>query len=582
LLFPRRHKPERQCQHIQGCWILSSCNTKFNIFSVYGKKRGIQDFPEICKGIARDFSIQLNGSAPRGHRSTKQSNQRFVHSKLGKPSSIYKYTDEAGKTVYCNCRFDLSGGKKTFRQCQADGLTWTVKGIKPLPYNLTNLIDSPYIFSTEGEKDAENLIAIGEPATTHSGGAGGWKPELAEYFKGKTVYILPDNDYPGKKMAKTIAGDLYGTAKEIKIVELPDLPEKGDVSDFIARFDNPDDAATELSNHVNQAEKFIPPKKITQDDAIMSISQFCKLELPERKQYLCPFATDSSIGVGVGHRGIGKTFVALGMLDAMSRGSSFGPWKCKQSVPLLLLDGEMPPQDIIERSSGMGINDQRANPFYIYSDAWATQNGLKRANLTDATWRDEIKQLLKSRDIKFWVIDNLASLTPGIDENSKQDWDPINQWLIDLRFSGIATLMLHHTNKEGHQRGTSAREDNLDYSFILKAPPNYTPEDGARFIMHFTKSRVRTKDLKLISDTEFKLTLDESNRYVWTYGSVKQERRLEVLRLLDEGMKQIDIADALQITRGAISKIRSRAVKDGHLTPKNKLTQSGFLMVDAP
>ena len=107
--------------------------------------------------------------------------------------------------------------------------------------------------------------------------------------------------------------------------------------------------------------------------------------------------------------------------------------------------------------------------------------------------------------IKFWVIDNLASLASGIDENVKKDWDPINQWLLELRFSGITTLMLHHTNKEGGQRGTSAREDNIDISIMLKNARDYTPEDGARFIVHFTKQRIPTKDLQLISDTEFKL-----------------------------------------------------------------------------
>ena len=59
-----------------------------------------------------------------------------------------------------------------------------------------------------------------------------------------------------------------------------------------------------------------------------------------------------------------------------------------------------------------------------------------------------------------------------------------------------------YDHKDGGQRGTSAREDNLDISIMLKKPHDYTPEDGARFIVHFSKARVSTSRLNLIGDTE--------------------------------------------------------------------------------
>jgi len=178
------------------------------------------------------------------------------------------------------------------------------------------------------------------------------------------------------------------------------------------------------------------------------------------------------------------------------------------------------------------------------------------------------------------VVDNLASLASGIDENKKQDWDPINSWLLELRFAGISTMMLHHTNKDGGQRGTSAREDNLDISMMLKKPHDYMPEDGARFIVNFGKARVQTSRLNLIADTEFKLIINESGNHVWTFGSVRKETKNEILRLLDEGLTQTDIKNTLGIDKAYVSRIRKQAIKDGLLTPKNKLTQSGFMDVN--
>ncbi len=190
-----------------------------------------------------------------------------------------------------------------------------------------------------------------------------------------------------------------------------------------------------------------------------------------------------------------------------------------------------------------------------------------------------MKQLLIQKNVKLWIIDNIASLAPGLDENQKKDWDPINQWLLGLRFAGISTLMLHHTNKEGGQRGTSAREDNLDISIFLKSPNDYTTEDGARFVAHFTKQRVQNKYLKLLADTEFKLIQDESGHYVWSTSNVKGVHKREVLNMLDDGLTQSEICESLDLSKGYVSKIRKWALQEGLLTPKNKLNQDGFLWI---
>ncbi|WP_428558888.1 MAG: hypothetical protein ACP59X_12865 [Solidesulfovibrio sp. DCME] len=46
--------------------------------------------------------------------------------------------------------------------------------------------------------------------------------------------ILPDNDDPGRKHARDVARQLHDLAEVVKIIELPGLPPKGDVSDWLA------------------------------------------------------------------------------------------------------------------------------------------------------------------------------------------------------------------------------------------------------------------------------------------------------------------------------------------------------------
>lgn len=89
------------------------------------------------------------------------------------------------------------------------------------------------IFIPEGEKDADTLTKRGYTALTY-GGSGDWQSEFATLFKGAEVYILADNDEPGRKVANTILTDLKGIAKSAKvIVPVPDI-SKADISDYFA------------------------------------------------------------------------------------------------------------------------------------------------------------------------------------------------------------------------------------------------------------------------------------------------------------------------------------------------------------
>ena len=70
-------------------------------------------------------------------------------------------------------------------------------------------------------------------ATTNHGGAKKWKPYYSDYLIGADVVIIPDNDKPGREHAERVAQSLVGKAKSIKMLELPNLPPKGDVSDWL-------------------------------------------------------------------------------------------------------------------------------------------------------------------------------------------------------------------------------------------------------------------------------------------------------------------------------------------------------------
>jgi hypothetical protein len=148
----------------------------------------------------------------------------------------YNYRDEAADLLFQVVRFE----PKDFRRRRPDGAggwSWSVKGVRQVPYRLPELIEAlaqerPVVI-VEGEKDAEALAQCGIPATCNAGGAGKWRDPLNEHFRGADVAIIPDNDPPGQDHARDVAAKLLGVVRRVRILELPGLPPKGDVSDWI-------------------------------------------------------------------------------------------------------------------------------------------------------------------------------------------------------------------------------------------------------------------------------------------------------------------------------------------------------------
>jgi hypothetical protein len=160
----------------------------------------------------------------------------------GKPQDAviqqYVYTDEDGNPLYRVCRT----ASKNFFQERFEGGAYTagLNGARRVLYSLPDLIKSATVFVVEGEKDCQTLRAHGMVATTNVGGANNWNDAYAEFFKGKQVTVIPDNDEPGRRHALKVAKSILPVAEMVKIVGLPNVPEKGDVTDYLTNHNKED------------------------------------------------------------------------------------------------------------------------------------------------------------------------------------------------------------------------------------------------------------------------------------------------------------------------------------------------------
>jgi putative DNA primase/helicase len=102
-----------------------------------------------------------------------------------------------------------------------------------LPELLEAVAAERRIFIVEGEKDADALTELGLRATTNAMGAGKWRESYSDFLEGADVVILPDNDDAGRSHAEQVAAHSRARNATVKVVALPGLPEKGDVSDWL-------------------------------------------------------------------------------------------------------------------------------------------------------------------------------------------------------------------------------------------------------------------------------------------------------------------------------------------------------------
>lgn len=148
----------------------------------------------------------------------------------------YPYHDEDGKLLFQAIRF----APKHFSQRRPDGSggwIWNLQGVRRVVYRLSELLGQKAIVIVEGEKDADAAWALQIPATCNPMGAGKWDPAYAQQLQQQGVQrvaIIPDNDAPGVAHATTVAASLQKIGIEVRIIPLPNVPDHGDLSDYLA------------------------------------------------------------------------------------------------------------------------------------------------------------------------------------------------------------------------------------------------------------------------------------------------------------------------------------------------------------
>lgn len=363
--------------------------------------------------------------------------------------ATYPYHDENGILLYNVVR----SYPKTFRAKTPSG-EYTLNGIKRVPYKLPELLRadlSETVYIPEGEKHCDALSKLSLMATTNPFGAGKWKDEYSQYLKDRNVAILPDNDEPGQKHAEDIVRSLQGVAKSIKILDLPELPLKGDVIDWLS-----DGNTKEALLVLVEKAKVIDSSRVTSpiDTSVMMMKDglpfraLSSFPLREVSYLIEDFIPSGFISTIFGDGGQGKSYLTLYIAALLSIGHPFLGRDVKESK-VLYVDYEL--SDLVQR----GRLDKIANGLGVSVESFGENLQYLTPGLNGITSSlREIISLLRRESFDLVVIDSTGAAFEGDPESARD----VCNLLQELRALGSVVLLDHQSKK---QRGDKSGDKSV-------------------------------------------------------------------------------------------------------------------------
>lgn len=420
----------------------------------------------------------------------------------------WDYVDENGAMIFQVVRMENgligSDGKreKTYRQRKPDGKSgwdWKTKGVRLVPYRLPEITEAiaagNVIFIVEGEKAADKLWDEGVPATTNARGAGKWTEDLAPFFKGAKVVVIPDNDpqatdkhtgepkfhpdgrpiFVGQDHAADVATSLKPIAKDVRLLELQGLPVKGDVVEW---FEDCGGSVERLYELAAKTPKFEPAPFRSAFNAIPWAAM--DDPAPEHEYLVKGVLTLGEVSAIAGPSKSGKSFAAIDIAMAVARGTEWLGRRVKRGGVIYQAgEGQKGIKKRIRAyRTRNGLSPDDNLPFVLMP---ARINLYKDDDQTNA-FIAEAKHWASTFDapLELIVIDTWSTATTGANENDGKDVGAVLERCDRIsKATGAHVAIIFHLNADGSKiRGHTSILANLENVLIIRQVEGHRDEDG--------------------------------------------------------------------------------------------------------
>lgn len=325
---------------------------------------------------------------------------------------VHRYSDK----TFSQARF--VNGEKIFN----------LEGVELVPYRLPELITSDpksVVFIPGGEKDVDNVRALGLTATTNPGGEGKWDKSYNVWLRDRCVCILCDNDEMGEKHAKVLTERLSESVKELRVVRFPELPKKGDVSDWICE-------KQKLSLKNDDIGRELLKLYEDHDEKPYTLTCFADVESEAVDWLWESYLAHGKLTLLGGDPGQGKSNITIDIAARLSRADQmpFGA-KPPKPMPTIFLCSEDGLKDTIKPRAEAAGADQ--SMLYAFNSVLLREGRKgKKTRFTLGSDLDVLGMAVKATGAGLVVIDAITSYMGKGDHNNttavRAVLDPIADW----------------------------------------------------------------------------------------------------------------------------------------------------------
>jgi AAA domain len=314
--------------------------------------------------------------------------------------------------------------------------------------------------------------------------------------------------------------------------------------------------------HYHATERM--PEEKTSKLKMPTLAQLLATNFGERHYLLFPWLREQESCLLYADTGVGKSMFALSAALAVAGRGKFLGWEPRQRTSgeawkVLYVDGEMHITDIQERAQMLldavpGIDRELVDQNLRFLARQHQEPDAVFPSITEPAGMAFVMERVQKGPLDLVVLDNFSTLGEVEDENAASSFNAIQQFLLQLKVQGVATILVHHANKTGEDfRGSSKLAATFETIIKLERLRDRGTHDTAEFRVRWDKVRAGGPK-RTVRDVVARLITEEPRpeegfgargRTVWTF----EDADLPLLDLLKDHLSagnfrsQAEIAD---------------------------------------
>jgi hypothetical protein len=270
-----------------------------------------------------------------------------------------------------------------------------------------------------------------------------------------------------------------------------------------------DHSSTVVYEHF-EAEQRKPPNKKSKLK-MPTLAQLLTSTFEHRRHLLHPWLREQESCMVYADTGVGKSLFALSAALAVTGGGEFLGWSPEekpggQGWRVLYVDGEMHITDIQERAKMLldavaGIDRDRAMQNLQLLARQHQDPQATFPSITEPAGTQFFLERITAGKLDLVVLDNFSTLGEVEDENAASSFNPIQQFLLQLKVQGVATILVHHAKKNSGDyrkgertgnnfRGSSKLAATFETIIELERLRPQAAYEGAAFRVRWDKVRM--------------------------------------------------------------------------------------------